>query len=257
MRQKKLHWQAPAANVFIMQLTPLAPNKTLFTANANVGEITELWFSPEHWLAEDKVYAQKTGRATAYFFAEGDLRAVLRHYWRGGLIGKVLQDQYLYTGIKNTRVYREFDLMCDLYQQGLPVVEPIAALVKRSGLIYRGDIITRALEGAQSLCERLQAGSLNEHTLERTGQTLARFHNAGVYHADLNINNILFDGEDNVYVIDFDRGEVRQPDEPWQQQNMARLARSFAKEAGRQSTFHWQEKDWLCLMAAYQQALTY
>lgn len=239
-----------------MQLTPLSPKLTLFSANTDVGEITELWFSPEHWLTQDKVYAQKTGRATAYFFAEGDLRAVLRHYWRGGLVGKVLQDQYLYTGMKNTRVYREFALMCDLYQQGLPVVEPIAALVKRSGLIYRGDIITRALEGAQSLCERLQAGPLNEHTLERIGQTLARFHNAGVYHADLNINNILFDGEDNVYVIDFDRGEIRQPEPQWQQQNMARLARSFAKEAGRQSSFHWQEKDWQGLMSAYQQALS-
>ncbi len=241
--------------LFSMQLTSLSNNQTLFTQETNSLAVDGNWFNPQHWLEQDKVFAQKTGRATAYFFAEKELKAVLRHYWRGGLIGKVLQDQYMYTGMEQTRVYKEFSLMCELYQQGLPVVEPIAALVTRSGLIYRGDIITRALEGANSLCERLVEGALAENLITTIGETIARFHKAGVYHADLNINNVLFDNQDNVHIIDFDRGEFRAPNARWQQQNMQRLQRSFAKEAGRQPNFHWQESDWQKLEEAYQRAL--
>ncbi|MEO2267047.1 3-deoxy-D-manno-octulosonic acid kinase [Pseudoalteromonas sp. YIC-656] len=239
-----------------MQLTSVSKNQTLFTQESNPLAINEHWFNPQYWLEQDKVFAQKTGRATAYFFAEKELKAVLRHYWRGGLVGKVLQDQYLFTGMDNTRVYKEFALMCELHQQGLPVVEPIAALVTRSGLIYRGDIITRALEGATSLCERLVAGPLAAQLITHIGETIARFHKAGVYHADLNINNVLFDDQDKVHVIDFDRGELRPPQTQWQQQNMQRLQRSFTKEAGRQPSFHWQQSDWQKLEEAYQRALS-
>ncbi|MFY8274370.1 3-deoxy-D-manno-octulosonic acid kinase [Pseudoalteromonas sp. SSDWG2] len=238
-----------------MQLTPLSSTQTLFTRDGNPLAVDANWFNPEFWLDQNKVFAQKTGRATAYFFAHKELKAVLRHYWRGGLVGKVLRDEYLYTSMRNTRVYQEFSLMCTLYQQGLPVVEPIAAMVQKSGLIYRGDIITRALEGAVSLCERLVAEQLDETTITEIGVTIAQFHKSGVYHADLNINNILFDKQNKVHVIDFDRGEIRPANTQWQQQNMARLQRSFVKEATRQPHFHWSTQDWQTLEKAYQRAM--
>ena len=78
-----------------------------------------------------------------------------------------------------------------------------------------------------------------------------------MYHADLNINNILFDDSGNVFIIDFDRGEIKQPDVSWQQENMKRLARSFAKEQGRNEIMHWQQSDWQLLICEYQAQLKY
>lgn len=77
-----------------------------------------------------------------------------------------------------------------------------------------------------------------------------------MYHADLNINNILFDDSGNVFIIDFDRGEIKTPDKKWQQSNMSRLQRSFLKEQSRNSSFHWQENDWQSLNKHYHNGLT-
>ena len=100
-----------------------------------------------------KIYAQKKGRASVWFFKHDNIKGVLRHYWRGGLVGKILQDQYLYLGLEKTRVFQEFELLTQLKQKGLNVPIPIAAQVTKTGFIYRGDIITSAINGAQSLLD--------------------------------------------------------------------------------------------------------
>ncbi|MBL1385853.1 MAG: 3-deoxy-D-manno-octulosonic acid kinase [Colwellia sp.] len=214
------------------------------------------WFDATYWQKQNKIVGAKKGRATAWFFKHDDLTAVLRHYWRGGLVGKVLSDQYLYLGLKNTRVCKEFSLMIKLIELGLNVPKPIAARVSTSGLIYRGDIITEAIKGAKSLLDILIERPLTEGELKRIANTIALFHNKGVYHADLNINNILFNEEGDVYIIDFDRGELKVPNPQWQQSNMARLKRSFLKEQGRNSVFNWQSNDWKTLNALYSQKLS-
>ena len=214
------------------------------------------WFDATYWQQQNKIVGAKKGRATAWFFKHDNLNAVLRHYWRGGLVGKVLSDQYLYPGLENTRVYKEFSLMIKLIELGLNVPKPIAAKVFHNGLIYRGDIITQAVSGAKSLLDILIERPLNNDELENIASTLASFHIKGVYHADLNINNILFNEDGDVYVIDFDRGEIKQPNAQWQQANMARLARSFLKEQGRNNSFYWQGNDWKTLHTIYKQKLS-
>ena len=218
-------------------------------------QISLNWFDAEYWQQQEKIVGSKKGRATAWFFCHNELTAVLRHYWRGGLIGKVLNDQYLYLGLEKTRVYQEFALMMKLCEMGLNVPKPITAKVTQHGLIYRGDIITQAIEGAQSLLDVLKKRALTADELTMIGNTIAQFHNLGVYHADLNINNILFDNTGAVYIIDFDRGEIKPVQEQWQQANISRLLRSFEKELGRNPVMHWQKSDWQQLHATYQSAL--
>ncbi|BBN80774.1 3-deoxy-D-manno-octulosonic acid kinase [Pseudoalteromonas sp. A25] len=213
------------------------------------------WFDPTYWQQLNAIVATKEGRATAWFYEHKKQVNVLKHYWRGGLVGKLLSDQYLYLGLAKTRVYQEFDLLCKLDELRLPVPKPVAAKVTQQGLIYRGDLITGAISGATSLCERLQARQATEQELTLVGSTIAQFHNQGVYHADLNINNILFSDDGKVYLIDFDRGQLRQTHASWQQANMARLQRSFNKEAGKWPTFYFSEQDWLTLMQAYKAAI--
>ncbi|AXV64347.1 3-deoxy-D-manno-octulosonic acid kinase [Pseudoalteromonas lipolytica] len=230
-------------------------NSTLLCHPAYTQMLTYDWFDAHFWQQQNKIVGAKKGRATAWFFKHEQLTGVLRHYWRGGLIGKLLTDQYVYVGLEHTRVYKEFSLMMHLTELGLNVPTPIAAKVTRSGFIYRGDIITEAVKGAQSLLDILLTRPLTHDELKNVATTLSEFHNRGVYHADLNINNILFDEAGKVFIIDFDRGEIRQPEIAWQQENIKRLARSFAKEQGRNEIMHWQQSDWQSLYCDYQALL--
>jgi len=230
-------------------------NTTLLFHPAYKDELTQQWFDANYWQQQDKIIGAKKGRATAWFFKHQQLTGVLRHYWRGGLIGKLLSDQYLYFGLKQTRVYKEFTLMMRLLELGLNVPTPIAAKVTTHGLIYRGDIITEAVTGAKSVLDILITRPLSQSELKAIAVTLSEFHNHGVYHADLNINNILFDDTGKVFIIDFDRGEIKQPHASWQTENIKRLARSFAKEQGRNEVMYWQQSDWQSLVCDYQALL--
>ncbi|TQF69660.1 3-deoxy-D-manno-octulosonic acid kinase [Pseudoalteromonas luteoviolacea] len=216
-------------------------------------DIHHKWFNVQYWRDQNAIVTSKQGRAAAWFVKyHGDQVAVLKHYWRGGLIGKLLSDQYLYTGLENTRVFQEFKLLSALDALNLPVPKPIAANVEVRFGIYRADIMTEAITGAKSLCEKLQQQALSIHELTSVGIAIAQFHRQGVYHDDLNINNILFDHAGKVYLIDFDKGNIRPPEKEWQQSNLDRLKRSFKKEAGKWPTFFFTEEDWQTLVEAYQ-----
>ncbi|RXF05882.1 3-deoxy-D-manno-octulosonic acid kinase [Pseudoalteromonas sp. PS5] len=222
----------------------LTPTHSALTVSAEM-------FEPEYWQKNNAIVGSKQGRATAWFVKLHDKVVVLKHYYRGGLIGKLLSDQYLFFGLKGTRVYQEFELLEHLKQQDLPVPAPIAARVSARFGVYRGDIITEAVEDAISVCEILQSRALQNIELEKIGQTIAKFHQAGAYHDDLNINNILFSGDGEVFLIDFDKGKILAPATPWQQANIERLQRSFKKEAGKWPTFHFDDNQWQALLQAY------
>jgi 3-deoxy-D-manno-octulosonic acid kinase len=69
------------------------------------------------------------------------------------------------------------------------------------------------------------------------GRCLRRFHDAGVQHADLNSDNIMLDGDGGTWVLDFDRGRLREPGS-WRERVLDRLARSLAKR--RPGATDWQ-----------------
>jgi 3-deoxy-D-manno-octulosonic acid kinase len=227
-------------------------NHTLLTATNNPLGINQEWFSGHYWQSKDAIIAEKKGRSTTWFFDYSNGIGVLRHYWRGGLIGKLLNDQYLYTGLTKTRVYREYLLLVELEKKGLHVPLPLAARISKNGLIYRGDLITQAIPNAESLLDILKARELGNDEIKTIGNTIADFHQQGVFHADLNINNILLDNNGIVYIIDFDRGRLVEPMHPCLKANIYRLNRSFTKEKGRNSGFYWDSTQWQVLLDAYQ-----
>ncbi|HVF34656.1 MAG TPA: lipopolysaccharide kinase InaA family protein, partial [Candidatus Saccharimonadia bacterium] len=61
------------------------------------------------------------------------------------------------------------------------------------------------------------------------GDTIRRFHDAGVWHADLNAHNVLRDEAGAFWLLDFDRGWLAPPRERWRRANLARLERSLRK----------------------------
>jgi 3-deoxy-D-manno-octulosonic acid kinase len=185
-------------------------------------------FDPEHWRALGALSATSQGRGSAWFIRSGDDEWVLRHYSRGGFVGKFLRDSYLWTGESRVRAFSELRLTRALQEMGLPVPAPVAAAYRRAGASYRCDLITRRIRGAAALSARLATAPLSADRWREIGAVIARFHDAGVDHADLNAHNILLGDAGGVSLIDFDRGCLRTAG-AWRQDNMARLRRSLLK----------------------------
>jgi 3-deoxy-D-manno-octulosonic acid kinase len=211
-----------------------------------------------YWQKENAITGSAQGRGTTWFVKHANKTSkktkhwVLRHYFRGGLIGKLINDSYWFTSQKNTRAAREFALLGYMQQLALPAPKPIACRVIRHGLFYRADLLSSRIEHAQDLVALLSKQTLSAAVWNKSGATINRFHDNMIYHHDLNAHNILIDNSDNIFLIDFDRGEVRKNNQAsWQQANMARLQRSFLKELNKLPTFHWQQDNWQLLLEGY------
>ncbi|MDT8382828.1 MAG: 3-deoxy-D-manno-octulosonic acid kinase [Gammaproteobacteria bacterium] len=191
------------------------------------------------------------GRGTTHFVEIAGLDCVLRHYRRGGLMAGLLGDRYWRATLPESRAWREWHLLADLSAQGLPVPVPVATRVVTRGPFYRADIIMQRVPDSRSLNQVLQDGPLSAAQWQAIGRCVRRFHRAGVYHADLNAHNILLGGAVAVWLIDFDRGEIRPPSRDWQMANLERLRRSLDKLSGLQAAFHFGEADWQQLMAGW------
>jgi 3-deoxy-D-manno-octulosonic acid kinase len=210
-------------------------------------------FDPAQLSASGKIYKTAKGRGNTYFVECDSQHYVLRHYWRGGLIGKLLADRYWWLSLKKTRPYQELSLLEILAAKDLPAPKPIAANIVRAGVFYRADILTAAIENSQSLVQRLQ-NPLPDKLWQDIGATIKRFHNQGIYHDDLNAHNILLDGSDKVFVIDFDKGKLIPAGKPnWQEKNLNRLLRSLNKEKNLGKITSFTEADWQNFLRGYQQ----
>jgi 3-deoxy-D-manno-octulosonic acid kinase len=235
-------------------LQPTAEGAILFDpacpAQAGATAFDPAWFDVGAWRERGAAERAGAGRGDAWFIAAPWGASALRHYRRGGLVAHVLGDNYLWTGAERTRSFAEFRLLVRLRELGFPVPQPLAARYRRRGLYYRADLITRRIADAESLASLLVAARADAALLARVGETIAGFHAAGVYHADLNAHNILVTRE-RVWLIDFDRGERRRPESGWQRANLARLLRSMHKVL-RDDSAAVEHKLWQPLMAAYE-----
>lgn len=84
-------------------------------------------------------------------------QAVLRQYRRGGLMAKINRYYYFWQGAEQTRAWAELRLLQQMYQAGLAVPRPLAAVYKlRFGGFYTAAILTQTILNAQTLVEVLQ-----------------------------------------------------------------------------------------------------
>jgi 3-deoxy-D-manno-octulosonic acid kinase len=214
---------------------------TLLVDRSCVSEAFDDVFSPE------RGQKMRDGRGLAYQVRGSYGTAVWRHYRRGGLTGSLWQDRYVFRGLDRSRPARELHLMADLFARGLPVPQPLAARVVRSGMFYRADLLTRWLEGAKPLSALIR--EVEQDHFKAIGAMLARFHDAGLYHADLNAHNILQTNA-GMALIDFDRCELRVRSESWTRDNLARLLRSLTK-LGFGTKANFQSELWPALLGSY------
>jgi len=184
------------------------------------------WFEPRFWALRGLVRRSFVGRGQVLAVDTPSGPAVLRRFLRGGWVARWVTDRYLFFGYVRSRAFREFDLLQELFNRGLPVPEPLAALCDRSGLTYRAALITREIPGAQPLSELAEDLSSDDWAGLRA--TLDSFFKAGLRHPDLNAKNILRDHHGRWHLIDFDRARIlHRPSDPYPM--IKRLKRSFGR----------------------------
>jgi len=162
----------------------------------------------------------------------GGLRVVVRFYRRGGLVARVVRDTYVGP---RPRPLHELAVTVEARRRGVPAPEVLGARVE-GGLVYRGALVTAEVPHARTLFAALSEADgegARCALAARAGLAVARLHDAGVYHADLNLTNLIVSsqGAHDVVVIDFDRARVGAGPlgAGARQRNLARLARSLAK----------------------------
>ena len=233
------------------QLCSDADGAILFDAEASP-QVDADWFVPERWRERGALRVQSGGRGGVSVIATPAGECVLRHYRRGGMVAALMGDRYLWRGADTTRCFAEFRLLAEIAQLGLPGPAPVAARYRRHGLFYRADLITRRIADAQTLAECLAGGRLDAELAREVGALVARFHRAGVWHADLNAHNVLVTPA-SLHLIDFDRGCLRGPAEGWRMANLERLHRSLLKlGAAAQGEEAFRAVVWTPLLDAYE-----
>ena len=192
------------------------------------------------------------GRGHAVFFRYHEHEFVLKHYQRGGRMAVLLGDKYIGSDCNKSRSFREWRLLKYMHESGLPVPSPVAARCVSSGVYYRADLITIKIDDVTTLADYLFENHASDEVWMAVGSCIRRFHDASVYHADLNARNILVNPvAPSVYLIDFDKGAIRHIGDSWKAANLARLQRSLIKFKTLRPSFSYSNECWKRLLDGY------
>ncbi len=238
-----------------MATPALLPGELRWSAPQLPAELqTASVFDPRFWQTQQAVTGHSVGRNTVYFVraAGADTDWVLRHYYRGGLVGKLNRDWFAPVPVATSRGLAEFRLLLWMRQAGLPVPAPVAARYQQRGFGYSADILLERIPQSQDLYHYLQQQALTAAQWQQLGALVAQLHQAGVYHSDLNCHNILLDAAGQFWLIDFDKC-ARRKGQHWWPEPLARLQRSLQKELGLRTVFHFTPEYWQAFVAGYQQ----
>jgi len=209
-------------------------------------------FDLSYWRPKKGTVELAGGRGASQKIVIDGESYVLRLYLRGGLIARFLHDQYIWTGLNRTRPFVEQQAVRHALKHNLPVPEVVAFSVQKNGLLYRASIISRYINNEGTLASFLYGHELAEKKWFELGQLIKSLHQANLYHADLNANNILIDDAGKFYIIDFDKARINIPPGDSAEKNVHRLLRSLIKiqkfRQEQKQPFHFDLKQWQYLL---------
>jgi 3-deoxy-D-manno-octulosonic acid kinase len=217
-----------------------------------INRISADLFTAEGWAHSEVLTGQlgSGGRGNTFFVGNVPRQFVLRHFRRGGLIGKFVQDRYFWSGEENTRSFAEWRMLAKMAEHDLPVPRPAAALYSRQGTFYTADIITVRIPGVRPLSEIVAEAPQDADFWAFIGASIHHFHDVGVYHADMNAHNLQIDEDGKLWMLDFDSGRLRQPGS-WRQQTLKRLHRSLQKIRSLDPRINFHAPQWEALLEGY------
>ncbi len=219
---------------------------------AIINQISDERFTPGGWLHAEILTGElgSGGRGNTLFVGNVPRQFVLRHYMRGGLVGRFVRDSYVFSGADKTRSFREWRLLDKLSSNNLRVPRPAAARYCRRGTFYTADIITVRIPDVMPLSRYIKDNDPDEEFWQSVGAAIQEFHAAGVYHADMNAYNLQIDKDGLLWMLDFDKGSLKPPG-PWQQQTLSRLHRSLHKIRNLDPKLNFRAVNWEQLLEGY------
>lgn len=171
------------------------------------------------------------GRGITLLFEKYKLKLVLREYLRGGFISKFNKKSYIAFSYNSYRSFLEFELLNNLYAQGLHVPLPVVAMVSYHFPMIQNKIVLQQIENSDNLDTILQKRNLNAIEVEAIQEQLHRLFELKVVHTDLNIKNILLDKDNKSFIIDFDKCYIKNNFNIADKKHiLERLERSFIKQ---------------------------
>lgn len=176
---------------------------------------------------------------------------VVRRYYRGGLM-RAFGDRFLRAG--RPRCFVELENSTRIKQMGFATPRIVAAAVYPSGVLYRADLVTEFVLHARTLADVLFGGSdpaeerpggdPRREAMACTARLIERLAEAGVYHRDLNAENVLIAREGqhvHAILLDLDGCRVARPRGPVDAGGLRRrLVRSIRKL---ERTHPWSRDD--------------
>ena len=148
---------------------------------------------------------------------------------RGGAIRHLLRCSFIrLPGMlwSNTRQFSELAILSKLYESDHPVPRPVAAMIfqKYGGIVYCGAVITEVIPDTKNLlahCREIAGGDNKKISRDKfevlskmvfsAGTAAKNLLEAGVYHPDLHLGNVLVNGNSQVFIIDFDKAQRINP----------------------------------------------
>ena len=169
------------------------------------------------------------GRGAAYAvpLPQSNVRVVVRHNQRGGLLASLIKDRFL----SPTRAPLELEISLALTKLGVRTPDVMAyALYPPGGVLQRSDVCTREIPASRDLAHVLTREGQEERAaaLRLTAQLVAALARAGARHFDLNAKNVLLTS-DQAYVLDVDRVRLGGNPDSTLVANLNRLSRSLRK----------------------------
>ena len=169
---------------------------------------------------------------------------IKKHYFRKGLM-KFLGDNYLFAKLQNTRSFQEYSILKYLVKKNFNTCKPIIGWVSSNMISYKANLVVEKIEETKTLSATLISiyrGERDSSTISSgyylLGKEVAKMHHHGVFHGDLNANNILVTREifhstdkssNGIYIIDFDKSKIQKISKKDISSNINRLKRSLNK----------------------------
>ncbi len=190
------------------------------------------------------IFLEKSSQAAHYFKGrtfhpsiplEEGKRMVLRRYSHGGLLRAITGKLYLF----GERSFRELAFTEEIRSCGIPTIPTIGAIHHRIFFpFYQAYFLSLEVPHAVDLIkyfDGIKAHPSRENipskrkTIRSVGLLIRQFHQAGFFHGDLQLKNILV-AEDKLLLIDFDRSYRKSTLSARERiKNLLRLNRSVEK----------------------------
>lgn len=158
-------------------------------------------------LPKDSINSALGGRTSITVVRLEDIGSVvIKYYRRGGAIRYLIKQRYLKCG--KTRCQIEYELLQKVRSLGINAPEPIA-FAYRGRLLYQCWLVTREIKHHQTLAQISRSNEERTHiVMKEVIKQVSMLIKNKILHADLHPGNVIVDNQNQVYLLDFDKGGI-------------------------------------------------